>query len=294
MTLYGIDIAKYQGGLNLAQVKREGFAWVEARASTGYQNEPVDPAFAGFKAAAAKVGLPLIGYHFLYSNRVVPIAKQAAQCAAAIGDTSVPVMIDHETADNTGVPSAAEAVAFAEAMRSHGYRVPLWYLPHWVWQRLGSPALPVNTGMGLVASSYVNGSGYASALYPGDSAWPGGYGGLEPVIWQFTDKALVAGQHIDADAFKGSQAELLGLFGRDWMDMATQADLQAAIVAALQSPAGQAAITKAVVGDHIPNHFGGEPTVGSILAWIDDHVAQVLAELKPAAPAAADPTKGGK
>lgn len=218
MTLYGIDVARYQSGMSLAKVKAEGFSWVEARASTGYLGGSVDTAFHGFKTSAASSGLLFVAYHFLYSSKRVSIAHQAAVCASAIGDTRCPVMIDHETADDTGTPTVADAVAFADAMRGKGYRVPLWYLPRWVWQRLGSPRLP-NTGMALVASSYVAGHGYASSLYPGAGSWPGSYGGLRPTIWQFTDTAEVAGHSVDADAFEGTYAELQTL-----LDPASQGD----------------------------------------------------------------------
>lgn len=69
------------------------------------------------------------------------IKHQADVCASAIGDTSIPVMVDHEP-DGSGAPtpSVTDALDFANSMRGHGYRVPPWYLPHGVWQdHLGSP-----------------------------------------------------------------------------------------------------------------------------------------------------------
>jgi hypothetical protein len=208
MTLYGIDIAKYQAGIGLAEVKKEGFTWVEARCSTGYKGQPIDPDFAGFKAAAKKAGLLFVAYHFLYPSHVTSIKEQAANCAKAVSDKTCPIMIDHEPDGQTApIPSVADAVNFAAAMRGLGYYVPFWYLPHWVWQRLGSPHLP-RTNMSLIASSYVAGTGPASSLYPGKSHWPAPYGGVTPVIWQFTDQAEVAGRKVDADAFEGTVTQL--------------------------------------------------------------------------------------
>lgn len=214
VTQYLVDIAFYQAGLNIAEVKREGFAAVLARASTGYQGGTKDSEFATFKSQARRAGILFGAYHFLYPASVVSVEHQANVCASAIGDTDTIVMIDHEPdGSNAPTPAISTAVHFANAMRDKGYTVPLWYLPHWVWQRLGSPALPKNADLKLVSSSYVSGSGYASDLYPGDHGvgWDS-YGGLTPVIWQFTDQAKVAGQLIDADGYRGSYADLKALF----------------------------------------------------------------------------------
>ena len=215
MTEFLVDIAKYQAGLNIAEVKREGFSAVLARASTGYDGGTKDSQFASFKSQAKKAGIMFGAYHFLYPANSVSVDHQANVCASAVGDKSIPVMIDHEPDGSSApTPSIDTAVNFAKAMRGKGYRVPLWYLPHWVWQdHLGSPSLPRDSGLSLVSSDYVSGSGYASTLYPGDNGagWDA-YGGLTPVIWQFTDQAEVAGQLIDADAFRGSYAELKNLF----------------------------------------------------------------------------------
>lgn len=227
MTLFLVDISRYQAGLSIAEVKKEGFAAVLARASTGYEGGSKDAQFATFKSQAAKAGILFAAYHFLYPANQVSVAHQADVCAAAIGDTSIPVMIDHEP-DGSGAPtpSVAAAVDFAGEMRDRGYTVPLWYLPHWVWSdHLHSPALPKTAGLQLVASSYVSGSGAASALYPGDSHWPATYGGLTPVIWQFTDAAKVAGQSVDANAYRGTQAELEALLSASTEDDVTKEDL---------------------------------------------------------------------
>lgn len=97
--------------------------------------------------------------------------------------------------------------AVANAVTAAGAHVALSYIPHWYWRRIGSPDL---TGVpGLVASDYVSGSGYASELYPGNhSSFWNGYGGAQPVILQFTNAASVAGQTVDADAYRGTAAEL--------------------------------------------------------------------------------------
>lgn len=215
MTLFTIDIAFYQGGLNIAQVYQEGFAAVMARCSTGYNGGSPDSAFPNFRAQAKTAGGLFGGYHFLYPSRLVSIAHQADVCAAALG--SVPsVMIDHEP-DGSGapIPSLADAIAFAQAMRARGKLCRLHYLPHWVWQAMGSPSLAplAAAGLELVSSNYTGSGDFASNLYPGASGagWAS-YGGLKPRLWQFTDGAIVAGQRVDANAFEGTLAQLATYF----------------------------------------------------------------------------------
>lgn len=66
--LKGIDISKFQNGLNLAQAKNGGIDFVILRAGyTGYGDgvsKAKDPTFEGFYAAAKSIGLPVGAYYF--------------------------------------------------------------------------------------------------------------------------------------------------------------------------------------------------------------------------------------
>ncbi|MDM1889084.1 lysA, partial [Mycobacteroides abscessus] len=102
--------------------------------------------------------------------------------------------------------------AVKNAIEARGVRVALSYIPRWYWEKIGKPDL---SGVpGLIQSSYVNGTAYASVLYPGDDSprWAA-FGGKTPDILQFTDKALVAGKSLDANAFRGTLAQLKALLG---------------------------------------------------------------------------------
>jgi hypothetical protein len=75
---------------------------------------------------------------------------------------------------------------------------------------MGSPDL---TGLPpLWASSYVTGSGFASALVQAvtPSAWAP-YGHLPVSVLQFSDKGLVAGQSIDVDVYDGTPDQFAAL-----------------------------------------------------------------------------------
>lgn len=205
MALFGIDISSWQSDLDLDQVAREGFVAVIAKASQG--SDYTNPAYAQQKAGALRNGLRFMAYHF---NEAGPSAAAQVDCfEQAEPDRGVPVMLDHEI----GSGGADVAYAVRDEFVARGYRVALCYLPRWYWSdHIGKPDLsnlPVLMGSGYDADQ----PGYASALYPGDNAsgWSS-YGGNSVAVFQFTQRAQVAGQQIDAWAFRGTAAELDALF----------------------------------------------------------------------------------
>lgn len=206
MTLWGIDIASWQAGLDLDAVAREGFGAVIAKASQGdnYSN----PEYQAQKSGALRNRLHFMAYHYVMAG--TPAAAQVDRFESVEPDRGVPVMLDVE--DGSG--GVEQVRALVDEFGRRGYAVKLVYLPRWYWShgRLGEPdlsALPP-----LMASNYGSDQpGYASSLYPGDNS-PGWapYGGGTVAILQFTERARVAGQLVDAWAFRGSAAELADLF----------------------------------------------------------------------------------
>lgn len=203
MTLFGVDISNFQRGMDIAAVAREGFSWVEAKVSEG--NYYQDPAWTANRAGAAAVGMPIIGYHYANAS-----CDPASQVQTWLGNGGPNVcMIDFE--DHSGTIS--DYWALVNAFNAAGVTVALSYIPQWYWEQIGSPDL---SGVpGLIASNYLGGTGYASDLYAaagGDDGhgWTP-YGGASPVMWQFTNRASVAGMSVDADAFKGNESDLVAL-----------------------------------------------------------------------------------
>lgn len=203
VTIYGIDVhPQFQAGLNIEQVRAEGFDFMAVKVSQGTTTYPgIDWLHRG-----TACGLLSIGYHYLDDGNP---DGQARTFAGQLAVAGVPGMLDIEQ----GSGDINNVRAFLNACQVHGADVRLLYFPHWYWQdHIGSPDL---TGLPpLWASSYVGGSGYASNLYTGvsDSHWTG-YGGGNVEILQFTDQALVAGQRIDADAYRGTREQLAALIG---------------------------------------------------------------------------------
>lgn len=214
--LWGIDISNNNFGgptsPNLAsipgfvaEVVKEGFSWIEAKVSEG--STFADPTWISIYQACQANGLQVVAYHYVDTSNP---ASQAQNCKAALNGANVGIMLDWES--NGGDFNNYEAVW--HAFTAAGLNIVLEYIPEWYWQQQGSPDLSAVNVKGLVSSNWVNGAGYASAIYPGDG-WPGwnSYGNATPAILQFTSKAQVAGMSLDADAFRGSLDDLKALFG---------------------------------------------------------------------------------
>lgn len=208
MTIFGPDISSYQQGLALSALRSAAFVIAKATEGTYY----TDGDYQTWRRQAGSLGRPFIWYHFLSGEDA---RAQASHTAANVGDRSLPGMLDVEP---TGAhrPTVAEAVAYADAAAAAGLRLRLVYLPNWYWQELGSPSLAplAARGLSLVSSSYPGGTGSPAGLYPGDGA--GGwrpYGGMTPLIYQYTDRATDGGKSMDYNAFKGTAAQLLAALG---------------------------------------------------------------------------------
>lgn len=205
--LLGIDVhPQFQAGLNIETVRAEGFDFMACKVSQGtgvYDSRD-------WLRRGQACGLLCLGYHYLEPGNEV---AQARVFAAQLKTAGVPGMVDAEFPTPTGDTLTVAGIrAFIDAARGFGARIPLLYLPHWYWQRMGSPDLG---GLpNLWGSSYVNGGGFASALYQAvlPSYWAP-YGQLPMSVLQFTDKAVVAGQSIDADAYLGTRDQLASLLG---------------------------------------------------------------------------------
>lgn len=198
---YGIDISNHQGVMDLDRVKAEGFDFVWAKVSEGANYR--DPFWPRTRDDAKRLGLILAGYHYV---RTGDPAAQARLFVDQLGDKSIPAMLDFEA----GSGDMGQFWAVKAEIEKLGVRVALSYIPDWYWEQIGKPDL--SKVPGLIRSEYVGGTGYASVLYPGNQSplW-GAYGGRTPDILQFTDRAKVAGKSVDANAFRGTPAQLRAL-----------------------------------------------------------------------------------
>ncbi|WP_327139341.1 glycoside hydrolase family 25 protein [Nocardia sp. NBC_01327] len=205
MTLFGIDISNNNGaGIDMSQVRSEGFDFVFCKVSQG--DSFADATWPRYRDAALDAGLLVAGYHYLEDGDP---HTQAAWYLRHLGDGGrCGVMVDFEA----GSGNEANYWGFVNAVNALGRTVNLSYEPRWYWDQIGDPDLTQLPG--LIQSSYVSGTGFAAALYPGDGSpmWSG-FGGAQVQILQFTDAAQAAGHVVDANAFRGSRTELAGLLG---------------------------------------------------------------------------------
>lgn len=137
------------------------------------------------------------------------LARLDSQCPGWRARDAFLLQVDCEkwNGDPATMPGRTDIKAFCARLvaRTGGKYRPVVYAPKWAYG-------DTLTGLGfpLWASSYVSGSGAASALYPGDtSARWAAYSGQTPAILQFTSSATIAGQSTcDANAFRGTLAQL--------------------------------------------------------------------------------------
>jgi peptidoglycan hydrolase-like protein with peptidoglycan-binding domain len=196
MTIFYPDVSSYQAGISFAGCV---IAVAKATEDTGYTN----PDYAPAKGRAAAAGAYFCAYHFLHAGNG---AGQASYAHSVVG-SDVPLMIDCEAAYTNGVlssaPQVSDIVAFVNQYRELGGKTYLLYLPHWYWQGdMGSASLTpvIDLGMLLVSSDY---TGY-SDTGPG---WAP-YGGMTPVVWQYTSSATLNGvTNVDMNAYQGTTAD---------------------------------------------------------------------------------------
>jgi hypothetical protein len=267
MVTFGLDISHHQDlGLDLAQCRREGIEFVFIKATEG--GSFIDPEFGANLAEARTAGLLVAAYHYVRSN--ASAAAQVANVVRAI-PRDVPVIPDVE-ANSGGIALVRDVVT---KLRAAGYSVPLSYVPRWYWQQIGSPSLaglpplwssryPDNV-VGSIADEWAD----VPATY-----W-NGYGGLNVAILQFTSSARIAGhQPLDANAFRGTRAELAALLG-------SQEDDRMKNLIVAREEGG----TAVWVGDGITRrHIEDSKELDGILFWIQqrggDNTVHDFADLR--------------
>lgn len=242
MTIFYPDLSSYEAGYQIPA----GTPAVVAKATEGTYY--VDSSYHDFKAQADKLGIPFSGYHFLKSESS-PEA-QATYYHNFAGN--VPCMLDVET-EGGSRPGVDWCQRFITALQGLGGRVWAVYYPAWYLSMTGGSL--ASLGVPIIASSYRS--------YD-DNAWPPGYGGVQPLIWQYTSTP------IDMNAFKGTPAQLAALINGTGGPVSSGAEVNLTDTVTF-SPA-----VLQQMPDLGPEGFGGSTNLQTLWTWTAARVAEIL------------------
>jgi GH25 family lysozyme M1 (1,4-beta-N-acetylmuramidase) len=224
MPIWIADIhTQYQAGISIEQIAREGISLVLVKASQGTSWFADSTIFKDWQKRIRASGMIPGAYHWLNSSDG---AKQAQAFIIKLqtvgGPSGMVCAVDVE--DEVYPPTYATIVAFVNEWKRLTNNHPLViYTGNWWRQRqYNGSALSSH----LWFSEYVSGSDFAIELYSKvpSSWWTPGIGKWPKAEWlQFTNKAKVAGQLVDASVYLGDRNGLLALTGSD-VDMVDWTD----------------------------------------------------------------------
>lgn len=195
-TAKAIDLSHHNPEPNWPQLKAGGILGVILKATEG--TSYVDPTYQARRAAALSAGFAVSSYHFFHGNAEKEMAHYLKTVAPVQGER---VCIDHEA--EATLQQLEDAVAYLVSVRPD-LQISI-YSGHLIKDQLGSKTseiLSKNTSL-WVAQYNDKGPSWPKQVWP---QWS---------LWQFTDKAKVAGisQPVDGNQFNGSDENLVKWFG---------------------------------------------------------------------------------
>ena len=269
MTLFGVDVASYQGKPNWSKVYASGirYAFSKVTENTHY----VNPTWSHNRSGMLALGDDFLPgtYHFLHGGSG---AAQARYFLEHAGDVSrFAVALDVEASGANAATARDWVREFKD--RTGGHPV-IGYFPRWYWEQQGRPDLSFFDT--IWQSHYVSGSGSPASLYKGvPGSWWSPFGGEPISILQFSSSATVPGisGRCDVNAFRGTLAELraIALGG----DMAISKDDLKAITKAVWTTDGiiEAPPEKVAEGN---SHW----QASSYLHWSYRHITDIQARVR--------------
>ena len=179
MTAWGIDISNHQAGADLAKAKAAGCGFVFAKATEGLTWR--DDHFAGFRAQAAKIGLPFGAYHFARPQAGRTGTDEARAFLAVAGKPDgMPHVLDLEDTKISQQATAAFALEWlAYVHKATGVRPILYTYTAFAASRLSPVAALAAYPLWL--------ANYTSVTPPAPKPWRAW------VAWQHTSRATVPG-----------------------------------------------------------------------------------------------------
>lgn len=198
---YGIDVSNYQKGLNLAEVKAQGYDFVFAQTSFRDNNSET---FHTFAVEAKAAGLLFAGYHFLETG--VSADSQVATCHAMA--SNLPVFLDVERGDWSLVEE------FYSAAKTRGLNLKGLYTYPGYWVEYLHRASFNGYGHLWAADYGENVKAFGSVTYESVQPWQwNDIGGVPPTILQFGSQIVLSDWDglVDGNAFPGTREQLVSL-----------------------------------------------------------------------------------
>lgn len=187
MEFKGIDVSKWQYGIDWAKVKASGVQFAMIRAGYGRELSQIDPYFEANYAGCKAAGIPVGAYWYSYATDVAGAHKEAQTFLQAIKGKSFeyPVWFDQEYEDSIKALTKQQRTdivkAFCSYMEANGYYTGLYCSLDWLKNWVDASQLKAYD---VWLAAYVKSVD--------DSPLP--YG-----IWQYSSKGTVPGISVPVD-----------------------------------------------------------------------------------------------
>lgn len=206
MTLTGIDISSYQGGIDLTKVPAD-FVLIKATGGNGYVNPACNAEYASARAAGKLIGI----YHFAHESGFQSDPVTEANFFVdnikgyLTGDVVLVLDFEGDNSKDVGWSRAFLDQVFART----GVRPVIYLNTAELAQSDWSLVFKANYGLWVaqyaVTSATDGYNDYAGRPAVSDTPPAVNWGGVGPVMWQFADNARLPGYGggLDADVLYG-------------------------------------------------------------------------------------------
>lgn len=204
----GIDVSRYQGAIDWAQVAQAGYSFAALRATVG--DYYTDPRFTENWQGAQHNGILTTAYHVVKPGLAAD--AQMMRLLDALDDRrpDLPLALDVELKDGCPEQQVLDVTrACLEILNAEGYPC-LVYTGAWFWN-----TLPVAGEWDEDADLWV--AAYTAESYLLSKAWPRGWQPGHWRFWQHSNKGRVPGitGDVDLNAFNGTMDDLLRYAGKN-------------------------------------------------------------------------------
>lgn len=222
MTIFTVDVSSHDGPVDWRAVRSAGVAaaCIKATEGGGAAYRYTNPLYSWQARDAADAEMPLVGaYHCLAAGDVDAQRRYFLNAAGAAAWFMLDVEPFDELRSRGLAPGFGDVEGFCSSWWNTSHLPLALYLPHWVWEEMGKPALTQLAGsVVLISSNYPhqNLAPYQDLWASAGSAGWAPYGGLTPDLWQYASTALVPGirggrEGCDVNAYRGDVAHLTDL-----------------------------------------------------------------------------------